>query len=156
MLCWSLPYINMNQPQVYICPLPLEPSSPPHPSRLSQSTSLSFLSQSANPHWLSISHISHTTLSVLPTLSFPLHVHKSVLHVYLHCCPASRLISRFHIYALIFHLLNELLWDFPGGPVIRTQCFHCRVLGLILGRGIKILQAVRHSQRKRKNVKELL
>ena len=57
---------------------------------------------------------------------------------------------------LIFHLLNELLWDFPGGPVIRTQCFHCRVLVLILGRGIKILQAVRHSQRKRKNVKELL
>ena len=27
-LCWFLPHINMNQPQVYICPLPLE--SPPH------------------------------------------------------------------------------------------------------------------------------
>ena len=41
-LCWFLPYIIMNQPQVYICPLPLEPSShlPCHPihSRLSQST----------------------------------------------------------------------------------------------------------------------
>ena len=41
-LCWFLPYIIMNQPQVYICPLPLEPSShlPRHPihSRLSQST----------------------------------------------------------------------------------------------------------------------
>ena len=24
-LCWFLPYINMNQPQVYICLLPLEP-----------------------------------------------------------------------------------------------------------------------------------
>ena len=26
-LCWFLPYINMNQPQVYIRPLPLEPPS---------------------------------------------------------------------------------------------------------------------------------
>ena len=32
-LYWSLPYINMNQPKVYICPLPLEPPShsTPHP-----------------------------------------------------------------------------------------------------------------------------
>ena len=28
-LCWFLPYIKMNQPQVYIYHLPLEP--PPHP-----------------------------------------------------------------------------------------------------------------------------
>ena len=36
MLCWSLPYINMNQPQVYICLLPPEPPShlPPHPTPL--------------------------------------------------------------------------------------------------------------------------
>ena len=33
LLCGPLPYINMNQPQVYICPFPLEPPStlPPHP-----------------------------------------------------------------------------------------------------------------------------
>ena len=30
-LCWFLPYINMNQPQVYIYPLPLEPPSPRPP-----------------------------------------------------------------------------------------------------------------------------
>ena len=32
-LCWFLPYVNMNQSQVYACPLPLEPLSyfPPHP-----------------------------------------------------------------------------------------------------------------------------
>ena len=42
-LYWSLPYMNMNQPQVYICPLSLEASShlppptPSHPSRFSQS-----------------------------------------------------------------------------------------------------------------------
>ena len=38
-LCWFLPYISMNQPKVYICPLPLEPSF--HsilPFRLSEST----------------------------------------------------------------------------------------------------------------------
>ena len=36
MLCWFLPYINMDQPQVYIGPLPLEPPShlPPHPAPL--------------------------------------------------------------------------------------------------------------------------
>ena len=35
-LCWPLPYINMSQPQVYICLLPSEPPlspSPSHPSR---------------------------------------------------------------------------------------------------------------------------
>ena len=35
-LCWFLPYISMGQPQVYTCPLPLEPPShlPPHPTPL--------------------------------------------------------------------------------------------------------------------------
>ena len=26
-LCWFLPYISMSKPQVYLCPLPLEPPS---------------------------------------------------------------------------------------------------------------------------------
>ena len=42
--CWFLPYVNINQPQVYIYPFP--PKSPSHPillSRLSQSTGLSSL-----------------------------------------------------------------------------------------------------------------
>ena len=38
MLCRFLPYDNVNQPEVYICPLPLEPPFhtpiPSHPSRL--------------------------------------------------------------------------------------------------------------------------
>ena len=46
-LCRFLPYINMSQLQVYICPLPPEPPllfpSPSHPSRLSQSGRLSSL-----------------------------------------------------------------------------------------------------------------
>ena len=51
----------MNQPQVYICALPLEPfshlSPPSHPSRLSQDTGLSSLYHTANSQWLSILHI---------------------------------------------------------------------------------------------------
>ena len=38
-LWWFLPYINMNQPWVYMCPLfqtPFPPRSPSHPSGLSQ------------------------------------------------------------------------------------------------------------------------
>ena len=41
-ILWFLPYIDMNQPQVYICPpsrTPLPPPSPFHPSGLSQCTS---------------------------------------------------------------------------------------------------------------------
>ena len=40
-LCWFLPYIDMNQPRVHMCPrsrTPLPPPSPPHPSGLSQCT----------------------------------------------------------------------------------------------------------------------
>ena len=59
MLCWFLPYINMDQPQVYICPLLLEPPSllplhPRHPPGLSQTPGLSSLSHTANSHWVSI------------------------------------------------------------------------------------------------------
>ena len=34
---------------------------------------------------------------------------------------------------------------YPGGPVVRTQCFHCWGLGSIPGEGTKILQVVWHS-----------
>ena len=53
-LCWFLPYNNMNQPWVHICPLPPEPpppfTTPSYPSRLSQSTGLSSLCHTANFH----------------------------------------------------------------------------------------------------------
>ena len=51
MLCWFLPFNNVSQPQVYTCPLPLEP--PSHPSRLSQSTRLSSLCYTTTSHLLS-------------------------------------------------------------------------------------------------------
>ena len=40
-LCWFLPYIDMNHPQVYMCPpsqISLPPHTPTHPSGLSQCT----------------------------------------------------------------------------------------------------------------------
>ena len=42
--CCFLSNINITQPQVYMCSLPLEPPSPSHPSRLIQSPFLSSLS----------------------------------------------------------------------------------------------------------------
>ena len=60
-LCLFLPYINMNQPQVYICPFPLEPPShlPFHPKSLGchKAPDLSSLSHTANSHWLSVLHM---------------------------------------------------------------------------------------------------
>ena len=57
-LCWFLPYSDMNQPWVYKCPLPFEPLShlPPHPTPLScqKAPDLSSLSHTADSHWLSI------------------------------------------------------------------------------------------------------
>ena len=40
--------------------------------------------------------------------------------------------------------------EFPGGPVVRTRCFHFWGLGSIPGWGTKILQAVRLGQKTNK------
>ena len=40
--------------------------------------------------------------------------------------------------------------EFPGGPVVRTQHFHCPGLGSIPGWGTKIPQAAWQSQKKKK------
>ena len=69
-LCWPLPYISINQPQVYICPLPPEPHlpfpTPSHLSRLSESTGLSWLCHTANSHLLSILHMVMYVLPLKP------------------------------------------------------------------------------------------
>ena len=61
-LCCFLPYVNINQAWIYmICPPPSWNSLPLFTlslsSRLSQSNELSFLSQTANCHWISILHM---------------------------------------------------------------------------------------------------
>ena len=58
--CCFLPNLNMNQPQLYICPLlsNLPPISHPFPPLwMIQSPCLSFLSHTANSRWLSILHM---------------------------------------------------------------------------------------------------
>ena len=45
------------------------------------------------------------------------------------------------------HLSRDLR-EFPGSPVVRTQCFHCRDPGSIPGRETKIPQAVLCGQKK--------
>ena len=37
--------------------------------------------------------------------------------------------------------------EFPGGPVVRTQHFHCCDTGSIPGQGTKIPQATQHNQK---------
>ena len=60
-LWWLLPYININQPQVYICPFPLKPPSlfPPHPTPLGlhRPLTLGSLNHTANSHRLSVLHM---------------------------------------------------------------------------------------------------
>ena len=76
MLCWLLPYNNMNHPLVYTCSslqnLPLLPLTS-HPSRSSQGSRLSSLCHRATSHQLSVLHmVTHISmlLSILPILSF--------------------------------------------------------------------------------------
>ena len=38
-------------------------------------------------------------------------------------------------------------WEFPGCPVVRTWCFHCRGPGSIPGGGTKIPQATRRKKK---------
>ena len=53
---------NTNQPQVCVCPLPLElPSTPSHPATSSQSTDLSSPPHTADSHWLPTLHLAPYT-----------------------------------------------------------------------------------------------
>ena len=59
-LQWFLPYIDMNQPWIYMYSpsrSPLPPPSPPDPSESSQCTSPEHLSHASNLCWRSVSHL---------------------------------------------------------------------------------------------------
>ena len=51
---------------------------------------------------------------------------------------------------LMFSNFKTYYREFPGGPVVRTLCFHCRGHGSIHGWGTKILQAMQQGQKKKK------
>ena len=86
-----------------------------HPSRLSQSTSLSSMSQSANSYWLFYIWqciCFHATLSIHPTFSFPtLCPQICSLCLHLHCCPQNRFISRTYLDSMLCFLLSHV-WLF--------------------------------------------
>ena len=71
-LWWFLPYIDMNQPRVYMCPEPRF-YLPPHPIPLGcpRAPTLSALFYALNLDWSSISHTClNAILSNHPTLTF--------------------------------------------------------------------------------------
>ena len=86
-LWWPLPYINMNRPQAYMCPLPPEPPShlPPPPilPGIHRAPALGSLCHTSNSHWPSILHMViyicfKAILSNHPNLFFSHCVQKSV------------------------------------------------------------------------------
>ena len=44
---------------------------------------------------------------------------------------------RKHGISLLLKMYKSASWEFPGGPVVRTQCFQCWGLGSIPGWGIR-------------------
>ena len=117
-LCQFLPQINMSQPQIHTCALPLEPPIhlPPHPTLLGchRALCLNSLHNTANCHCLFILYMvkymfqcysPNFSHSLLPQLC----AHVSVIYVYISI--AIILIdypSRFHIYALIYDICFSL------------------------------------------------
>ena len=93
---------------------PLPSLSPVRLFRLSENTGLSSLFHIANPHLLFVLHVVMYVfpcyLSVCPILSFPHCVHKPVLYVCLHCCPADKLIST--IFLDFIHIIHSFVFPF--------------------------------------------
>ena len=103
-LCWFLPYINMNQPEVYIWPLPfILPPPSPKPG-CHGAPSLSSLHHTANFHLLSILH---TVVCMFPCCSLdPSHPLLPAL-----CPPVCSLCLRLHMLSPFSHVrLTATLW----------------------------------------------
>ena len=120
-LWWFLPYIDMNQPRVYMCPHPKPPShlSPhPIPQGHPYAPALSTLSHALNLDWQPISHMIIYTFQRYPLKSsHPRLLAQSPkvcsLHLCLSCCLAYRVIITIFlnsIYMLI-HCISVFLSD---------------------------------------------
>ena len=46
-------------------------------------------------------------------------------------------------------LQGHTLGEFPGGPVVRTPCFHSQDMGSVLSGGTKIPQVMQYRQKKK-------
>ena len=125
MLCWFLPYINMNQLYICICIYVYMtlPATPSHPSRLSQSPHLSSVeSHSKVPlavlftygsvcfHATLAIHPLHLSHPLLPWTPMPLHPHVCSLCLHLRCCPADRFISTILLGSLYICVYRQYLF----------------------------------------------
>jgi len=102
----------MNQPLVYICPLPLEPSSHPIPTfqvMTEHHTELPAC-HTANMHWLILQMVGicFNVTFIRSDLSILHCVHKSVLCVYVFTAALQKLVLffRFHICVLIYNICS--------------------------------------------------
>ena len=113
-LWWFLSY--MNQSQVYICPLHLEPRSYPpflsYPSGLSQSTSFGFGCLASCIKFALVNYFTYGNVHVLILFSqiippglLPLSPGVCSLHLCLLCFPACRIVSNFYM-----HWEINLIW----------------------------------------------
>ena len=50
---------------------------------------------------------------------------------------------------LVFFFCNGVSGDFPGSPVVKTSCFHCRGTDSIPGQGTKIPQTTECGKKKK-------
>ena len=109
---WFLPYINFNEPQVYICPLPLKPPSqlPPQPNPLGchRAPALGSLCHTANSYWLSnlyvVIYLFHCYSFIQSHLLSPWLCPKICsLCLHLYSCPVDRLIGTIFLDSIYMH-----------------------------------------------------
>ena len=119
LLWWFLPYIDMNQPWLYMCPLSRTPSHiPPHPIPLScpSAPAVSALLHASNLDWRSISHMViiymfqyYSLKSSHPHL-FPQSPKVCSLYLCFFCCLAYRVIVTIFINSIYMHLFFFLTY----------------------------------------------
>ena len=116
-LSWFLPYINMNQPRVYMCPTILNPLPhlPPHPIPLGRprAPALGALLHASNLHWSSILHTIIYMFQCYSLILFHprlfLHSPKVCsLHLCLFCCLAYGVVVTVFLNSII--CTNILYW----------------------------------------------